>query len=261
MVEIEIINGCFLRRSGGQNKPKILCLAGFADNGEMFTPLFVTKLADEFDIIAVDLPGFGVSPRRENIETIDDYGKCVIELAHVISPDAPVGLVGHSIASAIAVSAARQSPSSISGLFSIEGNLTQDDAYFSATAADWDDPVDFKNHFLERTLVKAQTEPILRRYFAAALISDPIAVWNLGRDAKTISKDDAVGKDYLSLTVPNLYYWSKDNTPEATQAFIASHGMNNIEYTDASHWPTVDASNETAELISGFFSALPAQHP
>jgi pimeloyl-ACP methyl ester carboxylesterase len=229
MVEIEIMNGCFLRRSGGQIKPKILCLAGFADNSQMFTLLFTTALARDFDVIAVDLPGFGASPRQPEIDTIEKYGTLVAELAQAVSPEAPVGLVGHSIASAIAVAAAHQAPSSISGVFSIEGNLTQDDAYFSGQAADWDDPFGFKEHFLEKIWSNAQSQPILRRYFAAALISDPIAMWELGNDAKKISVDDAVGKTYLNLPVPNLYYWSRDNTPDKTQAFIASTGLNRAQ--------------------------------
>lgn len=255
MIDIEIVNGCFLRRFGAPGKSKIICLAGFADNGTMFAPISDTSLAREFELIAVDLPGFGAAPRQAGVDTIASYGKVVVELARAISPDMPVGLVGHSIASAIAVCAAQLAPSAISGVFSIEGNLTRDDAYFSGKAADWDDAGDFKQWFLDSIWKKAQSQNILRRYYAAAVMSDAVSMWQLGQDAKKISVGDNVGEAYLSLKVPSLYYWSKDNTPESTQAFIATRGPENHEYSGASHWPTVDAPVETAEVIRRFFSA------
>jgi predicted alpha/beta hydrolase family esterase len=47
---------------------------------------------------------------------------------------------GHSLGAAIAVRAAHRLATRVAGVFSIEGNLTQADAYFSGAACRFDDP-------------------------------------------------------------------------------------------------------------------------
>jgi hypothetical protein len=64
----------------------------------------------------------------------------------------------------------------LTGLFSIEGNLTADDAYFSGKAADHDEPISFKRAFLDEIWAMATSQLILRRYHAAATMADAQAV-------------------------------------------------------------------------------------
>lgn len=258
MADIEIVDGVFLRRSGARDGGKLVCLHAFADSGLTFTPLFGSRLDDTFELILVDLPGFGASPRKPGVGTIDEHGRAVAALVERLSPGAPVGLIGHSVASAVAVAAVDHMRPPPLGVFSIEGNLCEEDAYFSGRAADWDDPDAFKARFLDDIWEMAQTQPILRRYHAGAVMADAVAMWRLGRDARRVSRDDAVGRAYRGLGVPSLYYWSRDNTPAATQSFIAASGLANAEFSNASHWPTIDATEETAEAILGFFSQPPA---
>ena len=66
----------------------------------------------------------------------------------------------------------------------IEGNLTAEDAYFSGRAADFDDAHVFKQCFLDDIWTLAQTRKVMRRYFAAIMLADPIAMWQLGRDVR-----------------------------------------------------------------------------
>jgi pimeloyl-ACP methyl ester carboxylesterase len=56
----------FYREAGRAGAPKLLLLHGFPSAGHMFRDL-IPKLADRFDIVAPDLPGFGQSdlPDRE----------------------------------------------------------------------------------------------------------------------------------------------------------------------------------------------------
>ncbi len=250
---IEIIEGIFVRRSGPRKATKIICLHGFSDSGLMFLPLFKSDALRDFELIAVDLPGFGASPRKAGVGTVHEFAETVAALANAISPKQSVALVGHSIASAIAVAAAGILPSRVLGILSIEGNLTEEDAYFSGRAADWDDPTEFKTHFLGDIWALAQGQQILRRYYGGVVMADPQAMWDLGRDAKRIGRDNAAGEAYRKLAIPNLYYWSRENTAKATQDYIASNKIAGLEFANASHWPTVDATDETARVISSFF--------
>jgi pimeloyl-ACP methyl ester carboxylesterase len=163
-----------------------------------------------------------------------------------------VGLVAHSMASMIAVEVAPRLGARFAGLFSIEGNLTAEDAYFSGRAADFDDPLTFKQRLLDDIWTMAQEQVPLRRYFASAVLADPRAMWELGRDARRRSVDDTPGRAYQRIG-PSLYYWSQTSTVEATRLRIAQSGIAQREFTDAGHWPMVDKPDDTAAAISAFF--------
>jgi pimeloyl-ACP methyl ester carboxylesterase len=253
-VFLEIQRGALVRRFG--NGQTVICLHGFADNGSMFEPLAVTTAAERLSFAAVDLPGFGVSPRQDGLALIDDYARWLNELVRSIELFGRVGLLAHSVASMIAVRAIRFEPDLYSGLFSIEGNLTEADTYFSGQASEFEEPMAFKEAFLERVWQSAGDDPMVRRYHAVATLCDAEAMWRLGRDAKAQSANDAPGEELLSLPIPLLYYWSAANTPAKTRDFISSKPLSNHEFSGASHCPTIDAPKATGEMISGFFKQL-----
>jgi hypothetical protein len=145
----------------------------------------------------------------------------------------------------IAVEAAARLGASFGGLFSIEGNLTADDAYFSGRAADFDDPVLFKQRFLDDIWSLAQTRAILRRFHAAAVSADPLAMWALGRDAKRMSIRDAPGQAYRCA-----------NTTETARYWVSKSDIDQLQFAGASHWPMVDQPHETARAIASFFDGI-----
>ena len=69
--------------------------------------------------------------------------------------------MGHSLGATIAVRAACRLTGHVAGLASIEGNLTTQDGYFSATAANFGDPEGFVTSFVPRVrdLVASQRAP------------------------------------------------------------------------------------------------------
>jgi pimeloyl-ACP methyl ester carboxylesterase len=169
-----------------------------------------------------------------------------------LSLSGPIGLVGHSVGSMIAVEAAARLGARFGGLFSIEGNLTAEDAYFSGRAADFDDPDALKQRFLSDLWNMGQERPILRRFHAMATAADALAMWSLGRDARRLSVGDAPGRAYLRVR-PSLYYWSAKSTMPSTRDWIVSSGLAHQQYTDASHWPMIDQPSATAQAIQAFF--------
>jgi pimeloyl-ACP methyl ester carboxylesterase len=128
------------------------------DSGLAFTPLFHTGLASRFRLVVPDLPGFGASPPRARLHTIANHAAAVAELVGSLPGQGPVGLVAHSVAPMIAVEAAPRLEACFAGLFSIEGNLAAEDAYFSGRATDFDDPLTFKQRFLDDIWTMAQEQ-------------------------------------------------------------------------------------------------------
>ena len=254
-MEVALINGLFVRMAGPLGGRTLILLHAFADSSLAFTPLFATPLADRFRLVAPDLAGFGASPPRHNVRTIADHAEAVGALVASLPMPGPVGLVAHSVASMIAVEAVPRLGARFAGLFSIEGNLTAEDAYFSGRAADFADPFTFKLRFLDDLWTMAQEQVALRRYFAGAMLADATAMWELGRDARRRSIDDRPGQAYRRIR-PSLYYWSPATTLESTQRWIAQSGIEQRQFTDASHWPMVDRPEDTAGAITAFFDQM-----
>jgi pimeloyl-ACP methyl ester carboxylesterase len=175
------------------------------------------------------------------------------------SPVGPVGLVGHSLGAAIAVRAAH-SLGRVAGLFSIEGNLTAADAYLSGLAAQFDAPEEYRQHLLARIKASADTAPSKRRagllrYHASLSRAAPELLWRIGRAAKVASQNDALGMEYEALMVPKLYYWSTNNTPAETQAFIAQRRLETVKFMGG-HWPMVERPAATASRLRQFFDSV-----
>ena len=254
-MEVALINGLFVRMAGPPGGRTLILLHAFADSSLAFAPLFATPLADRFRLVAPDLAGFGASPPRQNVRTIADHAEAVAALVASLPMPGPVGLVAHSVASMIAVEAVPSLGVRFAGLFSIEGNLTAEDAYLSGRAADFDDADKFKQHFVDHIWTMAQTHPAMRRYFAMAVVADPAAMWQLGCDARHRSAGDDPGQAYRRVQ-PSLYYWSRASTPETTARWIAQSDLKRRQFTNASHWPMVDRPEETAEAIAEFFDRM-----
>jgi pimeloyl-ACP methyl ester carboxylesterase len=248
-----VAHGLFVRTGGPAGAPVLILLHGFADSGNVFAALLDTPIADRFRLVAVDLAGFGASPPQDGIGRIADHARAIAALAG--GWPGRVGLVAHSVASMIAVEAVAHLGERFAGLFSIEGNLTAEDAYFSGRAADFDEPETFRQNFLDDLWALAQTNVVMRRYYASAVSADPVAMWELGRDARRLSVGDDPGRAYQRIR-PSQYYWSRASTVDTTARWIEQAKLDQRQFSDASHWPMIDQPERTAGAIASFFQHL-----
>jgi pimeloyl-ACP methyl ester carboxylesterase len=145
----------------------------------------------------------------------------------------------------------------VAGLFSIEGNLTAADAYLSGLAARFDGPEEYREHLLTRirasaNAARSRRRAALLRYHARVSRAAAGPLWRIGRAAKVASENDALGLEYHALSIPKLYYWSPDNTPTETQAFIEEHRLEALAF-EGGHWPMVEQPAATARRLHQFF--------
>ena len=215
--------------------PVVLMIAGFGDTSEMYDGLLKTRLADTRRLVPVDLPGFG----QAALEGPTDLQSLAAHVAEIARKDRAEFIIAHSVASVIASLAATQSDCPLRVILSLEGNLTAEDAYFSGTAADYDDPSAFRNAFLARLEDMARTDQVIARYRQKVALADPQALWELGRDARRFSDNNIPGQ-VLMAAATVIYFYNPDNCPQASLDWLAGQPFDRVVLKDASHWPSVD---------------------
>ena len=225
-------------------RARILMIAGFGDNSSMYAPLLETPLAQNQELIPLDLPGFG-APALDGETTLQTLADHVKDAAIQREADT---IVAHSVASIIASLAAGTKGSPLKRIISLEGNLTDEDAYFSGRAAEFEDAASFRDWFLPRLAKKAESDPILARYTREVAKADPQALWELGCDARRFSDKHHAGERLRDATAIT-YIVNPDNCAEASMTWLGNSGLATIKLPGASHWPTIDQPAALARAI------------
>ncbi len=256
LTAVDVRQGALVRTTGPAEAPVLLLIHAFAETGSCFAATARCGLDQRFRLVVPDLWGFGATPWRPSMRTVADYARALRALVADCIGDRPVGLVAHSIASAMAIELVEllgPQADQVVGVFSIEGNLTVHDAMFTGRANSFETPEAFKASFLDEIWEMGRTMPALRHYFATAHMADPRAMWHLGRDTTKISRDNRLAERFQALKPPALYYWSEQSTPGETQAWIRGADISHQVYTGAGHWPMIDCPQQTCKAIIRFF--------
>ncbi|WP_395373443.1 alpha/beta fold hydrolase [Marinicella sp. W31] len=225
-------------------RPTVLLIAGFGDDSSMFAGLLETTLADAYDLLAIDLPGFG-APRLQSETTLKLLGEFVSAKAKEVGAEI---VIAHSVASIIASLAANEPNSPITTILSLEGNITAEDAYFSGSAADYDDPDTFRSVFLTRLEEMSKSQPMIARYLQVVSQADPIALWQLGNDAHRFSSKQVPGEVLVS-AANVTYLYNPDNCAKSSLDWLKKNPVKQVKLDNATHWKSVDQPALLAEKI------------
>lgn len=233
-----------------QARPAILLIAGFGDTSEMYSALLQTPLARSFRLLPTDLPGFGAAAlETTSLQTLAH------RVAEVARHEKARIIVAHSVASIVASLAAAQPDCPLQQILSLEGNLTAEDAYFSGTAADHDDPLAFRTAFLARLDDMAKDNPVIARYREKVARADAQALWDLGRDARRFSGETAPGETLLA-AADVTYFYNPVNCPQASLDWLLGRKVRQVVLQGASHWPSVDQPERLAAEIEAALAKM-----
>lgn len=108
----------------GEGLPIIL-LHGFCETGEIWNS-FVKNISDEFQVITIDLPGFGQSKLNSPAFTLDELGADINKWVVNMSFQNAI-LIGHSLGGYISLAMLAQNPELFSGLGLMHSTARADD--------------------------------------------------------------------------------------------------------------------------------------
>ena len=217
-----------------------------------FDGLLGADFADHVELLPLGLPGTGAAAPLPGETTLHALAEFVA--AKAAEHNATI-IVAHSVASIIASLAVQRTDCPLAAILSLEGNLTAEDAYFSGTAADYDNPASFHEAFLARLDGMAMT-PVLARYRAQVAQADARSLWELGCDARRFSEQQHPGETLMN-TGSAVYLYNPDNCPGRSIEWLERSNLPRLVLDGASHWPSVDQPEllartlrEALELVS-----------
>jgi len=264
----------FCREAGPIGAPKLLLLHGFPSASHMFRDL-IPRLADQFHIVAPDLPGFGNSDMPDRGRSFDQIAETIDRFTETIGFDryaiyifdygAPTGL-----------RLALKHPGRITAIISQNGNAYEEGLSegWNPIRSYWKDPSE-KNRAALRALLKP--ESTLWQYTHG--VPDPTMVspdgysldnFYLTRSGATDFQLDLFG-DYKSNVAlyptfqkyfrthrpPLLAVWGKNDPfflPSGAEAFKRDIPHAVVRLFDTGHFALETHAAEIAAAIRGFLT-------
>lgn len=107
-------------RGGPRGAPAVLLVHGLGQNAHRDWAPVVAELTDRFQVIAVDLPGFGASPPPGRAYDFATLSTLLVRLLDRVVPGQRVHVVGHSLGGALSLALAHRHPDHVDRLVLVD---------------------------------------------------------------------------------------------------------------------------------------------
>lgn len=139
--------------------PTVILVHGFPMNQHIWDD-FAEKLSEQFEVVTLDLPGFGKSAPLAKGFTVEDVASVILEFIHERKYNLPV-VVGHSLGGYVALAMAAREPDSFAGLC----------LFHSTALADTEEKKQSRNKVID--FIHKQGVHAFTSNFIAQLYADP----------------------------------------------------------------------------------------
>ena len=230
----------------------VLLLHGWGDSGQGLAGL-QAKLAKHYQVLALDLPGFGNSQAPETVWNLDDYAHFVKHALGKLGFRQPYAVIGHSNGGALAIrSISLQSfkPDKLV-LLAASGIRTGGGARRLALK------IIAKTGDIATIWLPERYRQALRKSLYGAAGSDMLVVPELQETFKQTVRQD-VQADAAAITVPTLLIYAEDDRSvpladgQKYQALIKHSDLQIIK--QAGHFVHVDQPTQVESLIEAFLA-------
>jgi pimeloyl-ACP methyl ester carboxylesterase len=242
----DLITNCELTGTG----KLVLLLHGWGDSLHGLSEL-QAALAKHYNVLAVDLPGFGATQAPKSVWDLDDYSHFISDLLKKLDLGEPYAVIGHSNGGALAIRATSLGllkPKRIVLLAAsgVRNNQTAKRFAFKVMA---------KTGNAATLWMPDRYRQALRKSLYAAAGSDLLVMPQLQETFKKTVRQD-VQADARKITVPTLLIYAK-NDPSVPAGsgpryhqLIAGSRLEIID--DAGHFIHIDQPHKATSLIEGF---------
>lgn len=280
------INGLryHVRAWGDPGNPQLFLLHGWMDVSASFQFL-VDALRQNWQVIAPDWRGFGLSEWNQGTYWFQDYLADLDALINSYSPNAPANLVGHSLGGSVACIYGGVNPERVRRIISLEGFGIPRNApieaprHYARWLAELSSPPQFKPYasFAEVAARLKKNNPRLTDNQAAFLARHWAKQSNSGKvellsdpkhkivNAALYRLEEAMAC-WKNVTAPVLWVagsdswirdWLKDSPEEFAQRKQAFNNFSECVIPDAGHMLHLEQPGQVAKIIEDFLDLTP----
>ena len=271
----------FYREAGDPDAPAILLLHGFPSSSHMFRTL-IPLLADDYHLVAPDLPGFGFSdaPPREGFEYTFEHLAEVVERFTAVVGLERFALYVFDYGAPIGFRLALRHPERVTAIVSQNGNAYEEglSPAWNPIRAYWSEPTPERRAALRDFLGIAGTkQQYLHGVSDAALVApesytlDAALLARAGNDEIQLDLFRDYGSNvalypafqrYLRTRPPVLAVWGRNDPfflPAGAEAFRRDNPDAEVVFYDTGHFALETHAVEIAAAIDAFLKRkLPA---
>ena len=265
----------FYRQAGSIDAPKLLLLHGFPSAGHMFRDL-IPLLADQFRLVAPDLPGFGQSdmpPRDKFSYTFDNIARVIERFTEVIGFDRfAVYVFDYGAPTGFRLAVSR--PDRITAIITQNGNAYEEGLSegWTPIRAYWQDPSPTNREALRAFLTPATTrwqythgvpDPTLvspdgqnlDTFYLARPGAEEIQLDLFGDYQKNVALYPAFQEYFRAYKPPLLAVWGRNDPfflPAGAEAFKRDNPGAVVHLLDTGHFALETHARQIAEHIRIF---------
>jgi pimeloyl-ACP methyl ester carboxylesterase len=262
-----------VREEGDPKDQTALLIHGWSSSWYALSPL-MPMLSERYHCIAVDLPGYGESPKMHTRATIAGYADLMADFVREISGDRPVVLVGHSMGGMISMTMALRHPDLVERMIllcpTVSGRLSMFINLFIS-------PVTIMERFAVANWLVSALEPhfmtITDRLMRPASFAEQTGITGedyhrLRSDARrpgqgrvraecywAMRDNDLTGK-LAQIDKPALIVWGmEDNTVPLRDASIVATEWPDADLRvipNAGHWPQFETPDVVLRYVRAF---------
>jgi pimeloyl-ACP methyl ester carboxylesterase/CRP-like cAMP-binding protein len=268
----------FVQESGPTDAPLAVLIHGWSSSSFTWAPV-LPVLNRRYRCVAVDLPGFGMSPRPARVPTIAWFADLIGSLIEQLSPERPALVLGHSMGGQIGATLAIRHPMlveqlvllnpALSGRLSTRVNLLLKPHVLAERSRfmEWllytlaKTPLDYTDHLLKPS-----------NFAERARVSDD-DYRHIREDARRRGQGKTRAECYQAMIngdlrgklarieAPTLVLWgAEDNIVPLRDAGLVAEEWSKADLRlipNASHWPQFEQTDATLRHIAHFLGLPP----
>ncbi len=205
--------GVHYREQGNAHQPTLLLIHGLGCSLKYWMCIFEAEELAHYRIIALDLPGFGMSEKPGKYDyslfSQADIVFTFIQALHIQN----LTLIGHSMGGSIAILLAYKYLEWVKRLLVIEPNLRASDAHLSRDIIRYSEP-GFVNRYEEFKRIAITTvqnwfvnssRADIEEYASELLKTTPISMYRSAVSLMTVTADDTLLTQFHQLALPKYF--------------------------------------------------------
>lgn len=263
----------YVHEVGKRQKQVAILIHGWSSSWYAMSPL-LPFLQKRLRCLAIDLPGYGMSPPLSEQITMEGYANLIADLIRLISPEEKAVLVGHSMGGMISLTLARQHPELVERLILLAPTVT---GHLSLFIDLFVSPITMVERFFVAdrfvSLFESQLAWITDRIMRPASLAAKSEMseddyHRLRADARhkgqgkvraecfwAMREGDLRGK-LKEINTPTLAIWGlEDNTVPLRDASVLAEEFPKADLRfmpNVNHWPQFEAAKLTQRYVEGF---------